>query len=188
MKIINKTIFSENQVFNFYFSHLIDDDGREVKKYFILEPKNIKKDRTAGVAILPVINEEIGLINIFRPAIDSYSWEIPHGFIDKHESDREAAARELREETSLKTGNNNLTSLGYVFPDTGIMSARVHLFSVEVGHITNEKLSELGIQKFSFFNLKEIKKMIEHSEISDSYTLVSILKFLNLKKKINWNL
>ena len=79
MKILGRTLFGSNEVFNFFFEHLVDDQGNEVKQYFILEPKKIREDRVAGVGILPIVDGKIGLIEIYRPALKRNCWEIPHG-------------------------------------------------------------------------------------------------------------
>ena len=60
-----------------------------------------------GVAIIPIIHYKgkkvpsIILIANYRPTIENYNLEFVAGMIDKRETVKEAAARELKEETGL---------------------------------------------------------------------------------------
>jgi hypothetical protein len=52
----------------------------------VVELKNLKFDRIIGAAILPVFEEKIVLIEMFRPALDKSCLEIPHGFLMSDET------------------------------------------------------------------------------------------------------
>lgn len=188
IKRINRKLFYQNIVFNFYLDHIQDDAGNEIKEYFVMQPKNMKENGGGGVAILPFINNKIGLINIYRPPLNSYQWEIPHGFIESGETDQKAAARELAEETGLIVDFESCISLGFVAPDAGVIAARVHLFVVESIIETSQSTYELGLGKFVFFDISEIKRMIFNSEIQDGFTLVAIFKYLSSKGLVSWSL
>ena len=93
--VLNRTLFYQNMVFDFYLDHVKDEFGNEVKEYFVMQPKNIRKDLGGGVAVLPFIDSKIGLVQMYRVPLRELSWEIPHGFVDEYEDDATAAAREL---------------------------------------------------------------------------------------------
>ena len=188
IKRISRKLFYHNLVFNFYLDHIRDDLGQDVREYFVMQPKNIRDDMGGGVAVLPVIDGKIGLINIYRPAINASQWEIPHGFVEPDESDNQAAARELEEETGLIAPLENYSSLGFVTPDAGVIAAHVHLFSLESHTARNESVYELGIEQFKFFEISEIRRMIECSEIRDGFTIAAIFKFLSTKGLVRWDL
>ena len=188
VKIIKRNLFRENQIYNFYLDHLIDNQGNEVKEYFVVEPKKLSEDRVAGVAVLPIVDGQIGLLEIFRPAMQQLCWEIPHGLINEFESAKTAAARELREETGIFAKEDELVPLGEVAPDTGIIGAKLNLFYVQNQFPINEQLSELGLGKFKLFSLEEVQIMIKNSVIFDSITLVAVFRYLNLIGNINWSI
>ena len=45
-----------------------------------------KEDGISGVAILPIKNNCLGLIKIYRHAVSSFCWEVPRGFVDENEN------------------------------------------------------------------------------------------------------
>lgn len=183
--VVARHLVCENTKFFVYFDHVIDKAGDEVNNYLVVSPKGARENLVTGVAILPINAGKIGLIRIYRPAIRDYSWEIPHGFVDGGESEKTAALRELLEETWLTVKEESFASLGYVTPDSGVLAARVHLFTAEVNNATCVVKHELGLREFRFFSLSEFKQMIKESEIQDTFTLSAWCKYQFLESAGN---
>lgn len=177
IEVVDRCLVCENTKFFVYFDHVIDKAGDEVKNYLIVAPKNAGKNLVAGVAILPIVDRQVGLIHIYRPAIRDYSWEIPHGFVDEGETDNSSALRELLEETGLTVESESFSSLGCITPDAGVLAARVHLYLAEACYATQQSQRELGLREFRFFPFHELEKMIECSEIQDTFTLAAWCKY-----------
>ncbi|OIQ73020.1 ADP-ribose pyrophosphatase [mine drainage metagenome] len=177
IEVVDRRLACENTKFFVYFDHVIDKTGDEVRDYLVVAPKNTGRNLVTGVAILPIVNGQVGLIRIYRPAIRDYSWEIPHGFVDEGESDHSSALRELLEETGLTVESRSFSSMGYITPDTGVLAARVHLFLAESGHATQKIQPELGLREFRFFPFVEFEEMIKCSEIQDTFTLAAWCKY-----------
>jgi ADP-ribose pyrophosphatase len=182
VEVLARRLACENTKFFVYFDHVVDQAGSEIKNYLVVAPKNQGKNLVTGVAILPVFDGQLGLIRIYRPAIRDFSWEIPHGFVDEGESDNSSALRELLEETGLNVEPESFSSLGYITPDAGVIAARVHVFLAEGKYTKQQIQSELGLRGFSFFSFDDIEKMIEHSEIQDTFTLAAWCKYQLLQK------
>ena len=177
IRVIGRHLAGENTKFLVYFDHVVDNAGFEVKNYLVVAPKNAGKNLVTGVAILPIVGEQVGLVRIYRPAIRAYSWEIPHGFVDEGESDNSSALREMLEETGLAVESRYFSSLGYITPDPGVLAARVHLYLAEACHMTQQIQRELGLREFRFFPFRVLEKMIERSEIQDTFTLAAWCKY-----------
>lgn len=149
--MVNRRIMCENTKFFIYFDHVIDQTSLEVQDYLVVAPKNAGKNLITGVAILPIVDGKVGLLRIYRPALQAYSWEIPHGFVDEGEDNKTSAARELLEELGLVSDPACHTSLKYITPDSGVIAARVELYVAEVGQMKKQREGELGIREFRFF-------------------------------------
>jgi 8-oxo-dGTP pyrophosphatase MutT (NUDIX family) len=177
IEVVDRRMACENTKFFVYFDHVIDEEGREVRDYLVVAPKNAGKKLVTGVAILPIVDGQVGLIRIYRPAVRDYSWEIPHGFVDVGESDNSSGLRELLEETGLTVESRFFSSLGYITPDSGVLAARVHLFLAEACHTTQQIQRELGLREFRCFSFLELEEMINRSEIQDTFTLAAWCKY-----------
>jgi len=182
IKVVNRRLACENTKFFVYLDHVIDKTGSEVSDYLVVAPKSTGKNLVAGIAILPIIDGQVGLVRIYRPALRAYVWEIPHGFVNEGEDEETSALRELLEETGLVVSPNGISSLGFITPDSGVIAARGHLYVVEAGYLTSQREHELGLGEFRFFPLREFEEMIERSEIQDSFTLAAWCKYQLLQK------
>jgi hypothetical protein len=76
--------------------------------------------------------------------------------------------------------------LGEIAPDAGVIGATMSVFYTQKGSVCSDLVSEIGLLRVKFFEMFEVKKMIEISVISDGITLATLLKYLNLKSKIEW--
>jgi hypothetical protein len=76
--------------------------------------------------------------------------------------------------------------LGNLAPDAGIIGATISIYYSESGSATEDVKSELGLKRVKFFEVSEVKEMIESSTIIDAITLATVFKYLNSKGKIQW--
>jgi 8-oxo-dGTP pyrophosphatase MutT (NUDIX family) len=176
-KLNQRTTACENSLFTVYFDHLADGEKILVEDYLVLEPKVKNENGISGVAILPVKDNKFGLVNVYRHPVATYGWEVPRGFIDDNESSEDAAIRELKEETGLTCAKSELTSLGAITPEPGILSAKVNLYMASLRHIKNNVIeNELGHVGFAWFTKEEIQVLIHDQLMCDATTLTACFK------------
>ena len=168
----------DNTVFSVYADHIADKNGNEVPQYLSVVPKCLLADSIAGVAVLPVRDGRVGLIRVFRHPLGKWSWEAIKGHAEPGEDARDAAARELLEESGFSVAPDKFIDLGAVAPEGGVIDGRSRLF---VGEMTEqaEKVvtPELGHGDMVFYSQDEIDDLIERGEIEDASTLVLVYKW-----------
>jgi 8-oxo-dGTP pyrophosphatase MutT (NUDIX family) len=161
----------ENERFRAYSDTLSYGKGVACN-YLTIAPK-VNVAKVTGVAVLPIVEDKVGLLRIYRHPVGGFSWEIPRGFVDK-DGVKKSALRELWEETGLICKASSLKPLATVTPDSGVLAAKVQLFvALNCQRSVGFKPRELGHKSFRLFDFKEVSRMIKQGEIEDSYTIIA---------------
>lgn len=126
-----------------------------------------------GAVILPVKDGKVLLIRIFRHPIRRWSIEIPRGFGEPGLSPEEIAKKEILEEVSGEI--KQVISLGFLNSNTGLEAGNVNLYLAYLDNVGEPQKSE-GIEQILWVNVKELEKMIEEGQITDSFTIVAYTK------------
>jgi 8-oxo-dGTP pyrophosphatase MutT (NUDIX family) len=177
-KLNQRKTACENSLFTVFFDHLVDADKTLVEDYLVVEPKIKYENGISGVAILPVKDNRIGLVNVYRHPVAEYGWEVPRGFIDKDETARGAAKRELQEETGLICKIKELEELATISPEPGIISAKIILYKANIINSESiERENELGHFGFNWFYAEEVQKLIESNQLHDAMTFIAIHQY-----------
>ena len=115
----------------------------KINKFFEFEPFESKMKKSAGVVI--VLNNE--KILICHPSNAKWfgSYSFPKGGIDKGETIKQAALRELFEETSVKVDESKISKepivLDYMnYKKKDVVYKRIYLFTMYINNI-----SEIGL-------------------------------------------
>jgi len=97
----------------------------------ILDPYYLLRERD-WVCCLPLLGDgRLVVAAQYRPGAERVTWEFPAGDIDDGESPREAALRELAEETGHRPVGDSVP-LPALYPDPSRNSVRGHAFVVPV--------------------------------------------------------
>lgn len=132
-----------------------------------------------GAAVIPITEDKkIILLDIKRDTLNANTIEIVRGFSEDGESPEQTAKRELLEETGYSC--ERLISLGYVYPDTGLIINKVKLFLGINAYKESDKISyDEGISKLLFKNIEEVYQMAFNGIINDSFTICSLFRAMN---------
>src|SRR6188474_304696 len=101
-----------------------------------------QSDYLAILAVTP--DGTIPIVRQYRPAVETFTWELPAGLVDRGEEPATAASRELLEETGYPT--RAIHSLGApAVACTGRLSNHVHSFFIETGERVADFRLEPGL-------------------------------------------
>ena len=134
---------------------------------------------SGAAAILPFISDPAGedpqimLLRQYRYAASGYLYEVPAGKLEKNESPRDCAERELREETGCSA--QRIEPMFSFLTTPGFTDEVIHSF-MATGLTTGEK--HLEADEFSevvTFKLSQALRMIQTNEIRDAKTALIIL-------------
>lgn len=133
-------------------------------------------ERKNGVGIVVITSDNNILLNKeYRYIVNEYSWEIPGGGIEDHETPEMAAVRELNEETGIQ--NVKLEKVNIFYPLNSFNTETVTLFyTVLEDTIPTFIKTEAGeiIVEQKYFSFKEALRMIDDGEIIDALTANAI--------------
>lgn len=125
--------------------------------------KNLPKKRMASGVIL--LNKA-GEILLVKPGYKDH-WSVPGGVIDKDESPRDAALREVKEEVNLDLKSMRLLCLDYMSPqDSGYSTRDENIQFIFFGGIlTSEDIKKIKVPKeeiseYKFVGKEEAVKLV----------------------------
>ncbi|MFC1606530.1 NUDIX hydrolase [Candidatus Latescibacterota bacterium] len=99
----------------------------------------------------------IPLVHQYRPAVETFTCELPAGLLEENEDPVHGCIRELKEETGLTA--ESATYLGSFFPDTGRLENTLHVCYIKTKDPDPEFIPETGID-VSYVNMNELKDKI----------------------------
>jgi len=153
-----------------------------VRRDEVLEPTGVRATREVithpgSVVVLPVLPDgRILLIHQYRHATRQFMWELVAGRIDEGENARQAAARELIEETGYRAKRFKLFL--DMFPTPGFLEERMFLFVAEgltAGEARPEEDEKITAEAFT---RTKVSQMIRRNTVRDAKSIAGILYYL----------
>lgn len=153
-----------------------------VRRDEVIEPSGIRTVRevithSGSVVVLPILpDKRILLIRQYRHATRQYMWELVAGRIDEGEEPKQAAARELIEETGYRA--KRMKIFLDVFPTPGFLEERMYILVAEgltPGEAAPEEDERITAKALT---RKEVEKMMRTNKIRDAKTIAGVLYYL----------
>jgi len=161
-----------------------------VRRDDVLEPGGLRTTREVithpgSVVVLPLLSDErVLLIRQYRHATRMFLWELVAGRIDPGESVRQAAARELLEETGY-TAQRFRVFLD-LFPTPGFLEERMYILLAEKLSAGKAQPEEDEKITAKIFKRNELERMIEKGQLRDAKSVAGLLyyfRYLAEKKR-----
>lgn len=130
------------------------------------------------VSIVPIIGNEIVMIDILRYPRNCKSLEIPSGHVETGESPQESAKRELLEETGYSAGK--LIPLGNFNPLSRSLQT-AHLYLATQLTKGNQKLEETEQIHVKHVPITDLPKLLNSGKITHAPTIIGLQKLLLMK-------
>ena len=126
-----------------------------------------------GVATIPILNDDkMIMVKQYRKAVEKVMLEIPAGILEVNEEPKEAALRELREETGYYTDKIKYMMEFYTSP--GYCDEKIYLF-LATDLKEGEAMPDPGESvEHEIHTIEELVKMANRGEIVDSKTIIGI--------------
>lgn len=153
-----------------------------IRRDEVIEPSGVHATREVithpgSVVVLPVLPDgRILLIRQYRHAARQYLWELVAGRIDAGEKPREAAARELIEETGFRAKRFRIFL--DVFPTPGFLEERMFILLAEgltAGKAEPEEDEKIIARAYKH---KQLEEMIRSGKLRDAKSIAGILYYL----------
>ncbi len=176
-KILSSKIIFQNQYYTLTQDLLQENDSSPYTYTYI--------SNRPGVVIIPYNSKTktLSLVKQYRHPHRRFYLEFPSGGIESNESPKQAAIRELAEETKLTS--NQLQYLGTFHPSVGTRKDLAHVFlalnpSLHPNPPHQDEHQPVISKSFSLY---QFQNMIKSGDIIDSWTLSAYtlfsLKYLN---------
>jgi ADP-ribose pyrophosphatase len=169
VKVLSSKIVYEGAVFGVRRDEVIEPSGVRATREVVTHP--------GSVVVLPVLPDgRILLIQQYRHATRQYLWELVAGRIDAGETPREAAARELIEETGYRAAKFRIFL--NIFPTPGFLEERMFILLAEglrVGEAQPEEDEKIVSRAY---NRKQLEEMIRNGTLRDAKSIAGILYYL----------
>jgi len=173
-KILKSKMIYEGKVFGVRQDDVKEPNGVRAMRVVITHP--------GSVVVLPVLKDgRILMIEQYRHATRQYLWELVAGRIDEGESVKEAAARELKEETGYAA--KRFTEFLDVWPTPGFLEERMHILLAEgltEGEATPEDDEKIISHAYS---VEQLKRMMKTGKLRDGKSIAGILYYLTFLKQ-----
>jgi ADP-ribose pyrophosphatase len=172
-KIFKSQMIYEGKVFGVRADQVAEPNGVTATRVVITHP--------GSVVVLPVLNDgRIVMIEQYRHATRQYLWELVAGRIDKGETLKRAAARELKEETGYTA--KRLTEILDVWPTPGFLEERMHIFLAQ--ELSEGQASPEDDEKIisRAYTVQELKQMMKTGKLRDGKSIAGILYYITFLK------
>jgi ADP-ribose pyrophosphatase len=171
-----------NSVKKVYSNDLIElyEDSLDLNGIEKVYTRAVRKDYST---VVPFVSNEILVIKSYRYLVDSIQIEIPSGYIDEGESPKEAAIRELKEETGYSA--KDVISIGHYTLDYSMFDQRGNLFVayglVKVGNQSLGIMEKIDVERMS---IKEIKRLLFEGKILNAASIVALYRALDFHEHL----
>lgn len=169
IKRLSRDLVAHGAIIDYYQDTMLIPNGNTVKWDFI--------KHNGAAAVVPVDSEgRLIMVRQYRNALERYTLEIPAGGLkDPSEPTKEAAGRELAEETGYRA--ENLELLITICTTVAFCNEKIDIYLATGLQPGEQNLDEDEYVQYEAYTLEELSEKIYAGEIQDSKTVAAILAY-----------
>ncbi|MDO8747499.1 MAG: NUDIX hydrolase [Candidatus Omnitrophota bacterium] len=124
--------------------------------------------------VVPFLSRNrIIMLRQFRPAINSYLYELPAGTLNVKETPLECAKREILEETGYRA--DKFYFLGEIYPVPGYSSEKISIYKAEALKKASEVKGDADeILESHIFTKQKLKTIFKEGKLKDAKTISAL--------------
>lgn len=169
IKRLNRELIHKGSIIDYYQDTMLFPNGNREKWDFI--------DHHGAAAVLPITEDgKVLLVRQYRNALERYTLEIPAGGVNRGESMKAAAARELEEETGYSS--DDLEFLLSLRTTVAFCNERIDVYLAKSLKKTHQHLDENEYVDVEIHSFDKLRQLIFDGMIQDSKTVSSIMTYL----------
>ncbi len=135
-------------------------------------------EKSDGVIVLGITEDKkVPVVKQFRVPPQRFFIELPAGLMEDGETPEQTALRELEEESGYKA--KSITKLAEIYPTTGIMNFKIHIFFAEKLEKTKQKLDPTEFIETDLMSIEQLEQLVNKGNIDSGVALA----FLYAKHK-----
>jgi ADP-ribose pyrophosphatase len=172
-KWIKKEEIHKGKIFSLWGGKVTLDNGDTAVREYVRHP--------GGVAIVPVVDNNVILIRQFRIAIERDLIELPAGLLEPGEEPIQCAARELEEEIGYRP--QELIPLASYFSSVGFADERIYIFLALDPEKTALKLQADERIREVILPVEVIQEKLDAQVFEDAKTIIGLREFLAYRER-----
>lgn len=172
---LTKREIHKGKIFTLLGGKVTLDDGKTSIREIVHHP--------GGVAVVPVVEDNVILIRQFRIAIGRELIELPAGLLEPGEDPLGAAERELEEEIGYRA--KELIPLASYYSSVGFADERMHIFlalnpaKARHNREVEERMCEVSMP------LEVVRAKLTAREFEDAKTIIGLREFFTYMERIH---
>lgn len=173
-KLAQPNLAHRGRLFNVELLEVKDAHGRVHVREVVRHP--------GAVLIVPVLDAtRVVMIRNNRAAVGERLWEFPAGKLEKGEDPRDAAGRELEEETGFRAGT--VRKLGEFYTSPGFTDELMRVFLAEGLSKFDQRLEADEDIEVEAVSLEEVAAMVRDGRLRDGKSIAGLHMWRNQLKE-----